>query len=170
VLTIPLRDEQKRLLGVITRRLDDQKPKYRYPKGFKIGQHLFASWLIRQHHTKVAIVEGSVDSMACWDARIAALGLLGSRLTDDQRDLLKRLGVQHVVLMLDNDKAGREGTYQVYEALKGTGIRVSVGVYRPYWQEKDPAALTPARRRKQFHSAKPWHLWQHDVTYQGHSG
>lgn len=198
VLTIPLRDHRGRLLGVITRRLDDLKPKYRYPKGFKIGQHLFASWKIKTRHKKVALVEGSVDTMACWEARIPALGLLGSRLTEDQTRLIQRLGIKHVVLMLDNDKAGNgwpthriegswqggkflcrgchrtfperptgthpaAGRFQVYEALHDTGIKVSVGVYRSYWSEKDPAALKPDRRRKMFHSAKEWHSWNHDV-------
>lgn len=156
LLTIPIRDSRGRLLGVITRRLDDLKPKYRYPKGVKIGTLLFASWLIRKRHRKVAIVEGSVDTMACWDARVPALGLLGSRMTEDQRDLLLRLGVQHVVLMLDNDNAGRAGQQQVNEMLQGTGILVSVGVYRSYWGDKDPSALNADRRRKMFHSARLW--------------
>jgi Toprim-like/CHC2 zinc finger len=203
VLTIPLRDVRGRLMGVITRRLDDLRPKYRYPKNFKIGKHLFAAWKVRNHHQKVAIVEGSVDAIACWEARVPAVALMGSRLTEDQQRVLVRMGVQHIVLMLDNDKAGvgwpthriflqrnarqgqhryrcvgcgrtfqhwskgvheAAGTYQVHDMLKGSGIMVSVGEYRPYWLVKDPAALKPDRRRKMFHSAKPWHEWQRMMT------
>lgn len=153
-LTIPFRDEYGVLYGVIQRRLDDQKPKYRYPRGIKIGRYLFGAWVVPPDQKKVALVEGSVDAMACWEARVPALGLLGSRLSDDQVRVLQRLGIRHVVTMTDADKAGQAAIPQIIEALSGTGIAVSIGVYRPYWNVKDPADLTPTRRRKIYHSAK----------------
>lgn len=160
VLTIPVRDEDGVILGTIIRRLDDQKPKYLYPAGFKIGRHLFGAWLLKedQRHT-VALVEGSIDAIACWDARVPALAMLGARLTVDQRDVLKRLGVKTVVVFTDNDNAGRNAVYQVKEQLRHTGINVKVAVYRSYWSAKDPAELRPEQRRKAYHSALPWHRW-----------
>lgn len=175
-LTIPLRDVHNRIMGVIQRVTDNSKPKYRYPKGFPIGRHLFAAWMVRKRHPRLAIVEGSLDAIACWDARIPAVGLLGSRLTKDQAAILGHLGTRHVVLMLDNDAAGRgwpqdapdprtgrprpaAGLWQVHDALVGSGILVSVGWYRSYWSDKDPAALKPDRRRKMFHSALSWRQW-----------
>lgn len=153
VLVIPLRDETGALLGIITRRLDDRKPKYRYPRGFPIGKCLYGSWLI-DNRRKVALVEGSLDAIACWDARVPALALLGSRLTRDQARLLQKLRVGHIVIMTDNDRPGQEAIQQIHDALRNTGIAVSVGVYRSYWLDKDPADLKPDRRRKMFHSAK----------------
>jgi DNA primase len=155
VLIIPFRDYRNRLLGVIQRRLDDVKPKYRYPKGVPIGKHLFGAWAL-DGHKKVALVEGSIDAIACWDARIPALAMLGSRLTADQARLLSRLGIRHVVAMTDNDGPGKEAIPQIMEALSGKGIALSVGRYRPYWYVKDPAELKPDRRRKMYHSAALW--------------
>lgn len=160
VLTIPVRNETGEVLGVITRRLDDQRPKYLYPKGFPIGHHLYGSWLLKRDQRRVvALVEGSVDTIACWDARVPALGLLGARLTKDQRALLHRLGVKTAVIFTDNDHAGRAAVDQVHEALLRSGIGVKVAVYRSYWDGKDPADLKPQQRRKAFHSALPWHRW-----------
>lgn len=153
VLTIPLRNHNGRLVGVITRRLDDGRPKYRYPQGFQMSRHLFASWLIKDIR-RVALVEGSLDAIACWDARVPAVALLGARLTGHQVRLLQTLQVHQVVIMTDNDKVGLEAVTQIHDALRGSGIMVAVGLYRHYWHVKDPAELTPERRRKMFHSAK----------------
>jgi 5S rRNA maturation endonuclease (ribonuclease M5) len=152
VLTIPLKDDKGRVRGVIKRRLDNEKPKYLYPSGVKIGQILFGADLVRKSKfRKVALVEGSLDAIACWDSRIPALGLLGARITHDQRLLLQSLNIHTVVTMTDNDNAGREAAAQIKESLRG--IHVLEGVYRPYWTAKDPADLKPQQRRKLYHSA-----------------
>lgn len=158
-LTLPLRDMYGRVLGTTYRRLDDGTPKYLHPKGFPIGRHLYGAWLLDEQR-KVALVEGQVDAVRCWSARVPALSMMGSRLTRDQVRVLKRLGVDSVVLMLDNDKAGIKGTLSVYEMLQGSGIRVQAGWYRDYWfGVKDPDGLTPQRVRKMFHSAVPMDKW-----------
>lgn len=164
VLTIPVRNTEGELLGVITRRLDDLKPKYMYPKGFPIGRYLFGAWKLRSgERNVVALVEGTVDAIACWDARIPAMAMMGSRLTKDQATVLQVLGIRTVVVFTDNDVAGREAIPQVHDALRGRGIAVRVAVYRPYWRAKDPAELNEQRRRKAFHSAVPWHRWKEIV-------
>ena len=171
-LTIPMRSRNGTVLGVIRRKLDDSKPKYLYPKGMKIGEIMYGLNFVSSSHKRVAIVEGSMDCISCWDANIPAVALLGSRLTIEQSQLLIKHGVKHVVLMLDNDKAGKgwpehsigsdgferraAGLWQVHDQLLGSGIIVSVGWYRPYWSEKDPDELSTARRKKLFHSSLPW--------------
>lgn len=149
-VTLPLRDLQGRILGVTYRRLDDGRPKYLHPKGFPIGRHLYGAWLLTDER-KVALVEGQVDAIRCWSERVPALAMMGARLTRDQVKVLQRLGVKTVVLMMDNDEAGRRGNISVYEALLGSGIRVQVGWYRPYWRVKDPDGLKGDRLRKMFH-------------------
>lgn len=152
---IPVRNERYKLVGAIRRDFTWTKgcgrPKYMYPKGFPLSRVLFGSWLLGKGHRKVAIVEGSLDTIACWNARVPALGLLGANLTDKQHQLLHHLGVEHVVLMLDNDRGGEDGREHFLE--KVTGMGVSVAEYRPYWGVKDPCDLTPQRLRKMFHSA-----------------
>ncbi len=160
MLTIPFRNVRGRIVGVIQRRLDNEKPKYRYPKWIKIGHYLFAAWMVRQRHRRLALVEGSIDAVACWDARCPAVALLGSRMTTDQVKVLQRLGTQEVVIMTDRDTPGQEAIFQIHGSLVNSGIAVSVGWYRPYWTDvKDPADLTIQRRRKMFHSSVPYHRW-----------
>lgn len=110
LVTIPLRDEQGRLLGVIKRYLaDDIDLRYKYPKGFKRSLNLFASWMIEASPTdKVAICEGSLDAIRCWMAGIPAVAVYGSSISPAQVRLLRRLGVGQVVLFFDNDKAGKK--------------------------------------------------------------
>lgn len=158
-VTLPLRDMHGRVLGVTFRNLDpDARPKYLHPKGFPVGRHLYGAWLL-SGQKKVALVEGQVDAVSCWQDRVPALALMGSRITRDQIKTLQRLGITTVVLMLDNDNAGVRGTVDIVEALKGSGIRVQCGWYRPYWNVKDPDSLKPDRKRKMYHSAVTPQEW-----------
>lgn len=155
-VTIPMRDEHGNLLGVVQRVLTNEQPRYRYPKGYPIGKSLFGSWMVGDNK-KVALVEGTLDAVACWDARVPALAMLGSRLSADQRSLLLRLGITTVVIFTDDDKPGWEAIAQIHEALHGSGITQRVVKYRSYWSAKDPGELTPQQRRKAYHSATAWH-------------
>jgi DNA primase len=160
-VTIPLRDSHGRILGVIRRRLDNTKPKYMFPRGFKAGKDLFGSYLVRRKHYRLALVEGPLDAIACWDARIPTLALHGSRITEDQVKLLKVLGVHTVVCMTDNDHAGREAILSIKAGLDG--VAVLIGIYRNTWfnglgrPAKDPGELSAARRRTMYLAAVPWH-------------
>lgn len=163
-VTLPLRDVQGRILGVTFRRLDDGRPKYLHPKGFPVGRHLYGAWLLGSART-VALVEGQVDAIRCVSERVPAVSLMGSRITKDQIKVLQRLGVEKVVLMLDNDSAGQHGTLAIHEALQGHGMRVVAGWYRPYWAGvKDPDGLRGDRLRKMFHSAVPLPQWAARVS------
>lgn len=152
---IPVRDHRSRLIGVIRRRFDadvDGGPRYLYPKGFPLSKTLFGMWLLGVRHRKVALVEGSLDAIACWNARVPALALLGSRLSEAQHDLLHKLGIEHVVVFTDNDRAGRAAVEQIHEEVHG--LQVSAVQYRPYWSGKDPGDLTEKQIRKAYHSAR----------------
>lgn len=158
--TIPLRDSHGKLMGVIYRRFDSGRPKYLYPKGLRIGRVLFGSWKVRAHHKRIAIVEGSLDAVACWQARIPAVALLGSRLSPDQAKLIRSLGIRSVVTMTDNDQAGYEAVISIKDGLPG--INVSVGWYRPAWRAKDPGELKAQRRRTMFLSPRRYQEWLAD--------
>jgi DNA primase len=155
--TIPLRDSHGKLLGVIYRKLDGTRPKYLDPKGFRKGKSLFASWKVRNSHKRIAVVEGPLDAIACWDAKVPAVALMGARMTEDQAKLMRSLGVRTVVVMADNDPSGFDATVSVKEALPG--INVQVGWYRPGWRAKDPAQLKEQRRRQMYLSPMPYAKW-----------
>jgi DNA primase len=149
---IPIRNSYGNLLGVIYRRLDDGRPKYLYPVGFARGRSLYASWVVRQSaRTSVAVVEGAVDALKCWDAHVPAVALLGSTLAEGQRKLLQSLGVHVVVAMLDNDSAGETGTAQLVHALRGSGIRAYVSSYGDVGS--DPGSTPKDELREAFDRA-----------------
>lgn len=151
---IPVRDEHSRLVGAIRRNLHPQpgEPRYLYPKGFPLSKTLYGSWMLGAKHTKVALVEGSIDALSCWSARVPALALLGARLSVTQHRLLHRLDVKHIVIFTDNDTAGQDGADEIQESVDG--LLVSRVQYRPYWTATDPGGLRPEQIRKAFHSAK----------------
>lgn len=149
--TIPLRNFHGKPLGVIRRRMArNAKPRYMYPKGFKISEHLWGAHYCKGENT-IAVCEGSVDALAMWDIGVPAVALLGSRISDHQTHLIHKIGCSEVVVMTDRDKAGREAAERVQSALNG--VLVSVGRYRKQWAEKDPAALTPAQRTTMYETA-----------------
>lgn len=130
-LTIPYRNVYGDLLGVIRRRLDDNiYPRYLYPKGVKKNLLLFGIEKVYAGNLdRVALVEGSLDAVWCWQNGIPAVASLGSSLSEEQVDLLHEAGVHTVVLLHDYDLAGRKGAFQAFRALEEF-IRVT-----PAWDE-----------------------------------
>lgn len=111
--TIPIRNVNGELLGVVKRYLDpDVEQRYRYPKGYKRSLHMFGSWLVEHAAdvTEVTITEGSLDAAKLWQAGVPAVAQYGSSITRPQIRLLMRLGIQTVNLFYDNDKAGGRAT------------------------------------------------------------
>ena len=112
-VTIPIRNIDGGLLGVIKRYIGkdvEQNQRYRYPKGFKRSCNMFGSWLV-QHDEEcdtVVLVEGAIDAMKVWQAGYQSLAVYGSSISTQQIRILKRLGIVRIVLMFDDDKAGRE--------------------------------------------------------------
>lgn len=156
--TIPLRNTEGQLLGVIRRRLDDDRgPRYIYPKGFQAAQNLFGAFTLdlaikvtgAKRLTKVALVEGSIDMMTCWDAGFYALGLYGAKISSEQVRIIHSLGITTVVMMLDNDPAGKVGTNRVAEKLRG--INVLYGQYPDTNGGNDPGDMTNAQLLEMFH-------------------
>jgi len=135
--TIPARDMEGRLAGVILRYLDpDVDLRYKYPSKkkspFNRQDYMHGAHLVEQSNSNmVCIVEGSIDTAKVWQAEIPALGQYGSSITPNQVRLLRRLGVGEIVLFYDNDKAGRKAE------LYAQGIRLRSDHGKQY-QEYDP--------------------------------
>lgn len=116
--TYPLRDAQGQLLGVVTRNITGDGPKYKYPKGVKVHELLFNYTPVID---TVTLVEGALDAVACWDVGFHAMGIYGSSLSDRQVSLLRSTGADRILLAFDNDRAGRAATERAVEQLAGFG-------------------------------------------------
>ena len=114
-LVIPAYDVNDRCIGTITRR-HQLEPKYMYSKAFRKSQILFGGNRVKPNKF-VCVVEGSLDAIWLSQHGYAAVALLGMSMSKKQQDLLLELPVEEVILMLDNDEAGRKGKQQALKAL-----------------------------------------------------
>ena len=134
-ITFPLRDHLGNLVGISGRAVEPTTvPKYyfytdtefgEYTPGYKLhkGKLLwgFDKFYTTGLYTGVPyaiVVEGF--KQALWVAQAGfeyVVSLMGSKMTDQQATLLLRLGAP-VLLMLDNDGPGREGTKKVLKKLR----------------------------------------------------
>lgn len=124
-LTIPYRNPDGGLLGVIQRRLDNEFPRYLYPRGFDRKGSLFGSWLCdeRKDAKSAVLVEGSTDAIGIHQCGYPGLAQFGSSLNPRQVRLLHRLDITDVTLFYDYDAAGLKAFYQAPTVLEGFSIR-----------------------------------------------
>lgn len=157
-LTIPVHHPAKdRVVSLIRRRLNPEagQPKYHYERGFKISENLYGSWQARQVSTRldyIAVTEGSIDTLSMWQVQIPSVALLGARVSEAQARLLVQLDPLGLVVMTDNDEAGRGAAQEIEEKMRGTGIMV----LRPTWwpsNRKDPGEMSEQERLDVFHQA-----------------
>jgi DNA primase len=146
-ITYPIRDYTGSLIGVFGRVPDgfigEVGAKYKpyqqeiqdaFP-GYKFGKkctlwNFHRVYPIAWHGEAdaVVVVEGFKQAMWVWQSGYKdVVALMGSYMNRLQKALLQRLGCE-IVLFLDNDKAGREGTLQVGRGLRGLQ-RISVCGY-----------------------------------------
>lgn len=155
--TIPLRALDRRVIGVIRRSLaKDAKPRYKYPKSFRLQRYIWGAWENRSGDLLV-VTEGSVDALAVWQAGIPAVALLGSHVSDHQARILRSLGARTIVSALDNDRAGQRATHELHEALPGVQHLV---VWDFGKKAKDIAELGVPQRKSAIRSAEPYHFWR----------
>jgi DNA primase len=117
-IVIPIHDEQGELIAYVGRAPDSRIPKYRFPKGFRKSPVRFNMHRARATGARnVIVVEGFFDTFALHHAgHPAAVGLMGSTLSQHQADLL----INHfdrVFLLLDGDEAGRHGALAIAKTL-----------------------------------------------------
>jgi len=147
-LLIPCYDWAGRLVGIIGRltvNQSDGSPKYLYSKGFELSQYLFGENIIYRFiqqgrlPSSLVLVEGVFDHLNLYQYGVPALALMGSNLSSMQRQKLSQMA-SHIILMLDNDKAGIEAANRIYQQLHW---RVRTSIYSlANMKVNDPAELT----------------------------
>jgi len=141
----PIRDENGKVVAWDGRRLDgDEEPRYFVqPEGFVKGK-VFYHYHKAKHYVRVFdgilfVVEGY---KACWSmfqaGYINTVACMGAGFQGDQKNILLRdLHIREVVLCLDGDIAGKNGTARAQREL-GHLLNLSV-VEMP--DEQDPSTL-----------------------------
>lgn len=126
-LAIAYRDPAGRIKGLIARALDGTDPKYLYSRGLK-RETPFNLDRARALPDKLLVVEGILDALAVREkaglSNVVALG--DASLSETKLAQAVKYGTKAVVLGLDNDKAGADGTERALELLRKTGLRAYV--------------------------------------------
>ena len=128
-IMIPIYDLDGNVVGFTGRDFNNgDGPKYINSKEsiiFKKGTILFnyhrAKNYVRNNH-ELYVVEGNMDALKMYSSGIKnVIALMGTALTTDHINAIKKMRCK-VILMLDNDNAGRLATYQNGSILKKNGI------------------------------------------------
>ena len=110
-----------------------------YGRGLRTPRHCYLPGPLRgvlnfqaaRSSSEVVLAESILDALSFHQAGIStAIPIYGtSGFTGDHLDLLKREGIQRVILALDGDAAGRKATAALKEKLEAAGIAVRVMPY-----------------------------------------
>ena len=120
-ITIPIRDDSNRLLGIIGRNLIKNKAKYKplVPRyGLEKSSVLYGLEKIDKKQNTVIIVEGNFDVLKGFQEGFRnVVAIQGSNLTQGQLDLILN-NFDVVYIATDNDKPGRDACKKVTKQLR----------------------------------------------------
>lgn len=137
---------------------DDEYPKYDIQKGRYLWNADQALPMVLSSDKPLIIVEGF---KAClWLIQCGfpnSVALLTARMSKTQADLIRMVG-NDLILFLDNNQAGREGTRRVAEELVKTNLNTRVAEYPPYAWAEQPDDLSCRAITSAVEGAKRW-LW-----------
>ena len=123
---------------------ENGKGKYKLPEGFRKSLELFNLHraMTEPEEAPLVIVEGFFDCMRLWQMGLRrVVALMGCSLSEAQEELLTRATTQHtrVIVMLDEDEAGRAGRMKILERL---ALKMFVRVFRFGEEGQQPETLT----------------------------
>ena len=140
-VVFPVRLQSGKLVGAVGRSLrkyaEPEYPVYLNYWEMSKGEYLFGAQLVSEGQT-IVVVEGMFDAVRTQQALeavglegFAVVAIMGSRATDTQVDVIVAMASE-VILALDNDTAGREGSQYLTRDLKSR-----VALRAVYWDEQD---------------------------------
>lgn len=144
----PVHDHEGRPVGMTGRTLmpiSDENPKWLHTPSMEKSQILFNYHRAIEHrnngrNTPLFVVEGAKDVAGMWRMGYkTTVGLLGATMSPEQGWLVNQFS-DHVILCLDNDKAGVRAAIEIgkFMSKASKGLRIDVV---PLPKGKDPADL-----------------------------
>lgn len=148
----------KKVVGDFGPNFDDDYPTYDIKKGRFLWNASEAIPLVLGSDLPLIIVEGF---KAClWMIQCGfpnTVALMTSRMSRDQAAIIQRVG-NDIILFLDNNEAGFEGTKRIAEELIKTNLNTRVAVYPPYAWAEQPDDLSCKAIHSAVSGAERW-LW-----------
>jgi 5S rRNA maturation endonuclease (ribonuclease M5) len=142
-VVVPIYDNKHKFMIACSGRVvdDNVKPKWKHTSGFDADRTLYNSWYAKEHirNSGVAIlVEGPGDVWKLEENGIHnSVAMFGTNLSEGQKDLLDMLGAMSLIVMTDNDEAGRKGAVSIMEKCKKT-----YRVFFPTFEGSDVGDIT----------------------------
>lgn len=118
-----------------------------------------------RHEDHVAVVEGALDTMWCWQNGIPAVGMLGSSAKQFVK-IEALTEFRSVTIMPDRDEAGMLSALALGDRLQGFGVPVKIALYRKWMTRRDgspagdPQDLCPLDLELFWWTAVPWQAWR----------
>jgi len=112
-------DDGSKIVGILGRAIKEyRQPKFLfYPKGFDKRYFLYNYHRALEHIKKtntLFIVEGQGDVWRLYESGVKnAVSIFGKTITKEQENKINSLPITHLVVLTDNDQAGRESKIQI---------------------------------------------------------
>jgi 5S rRNA maturation endonuclease (ribonuclease M5) len=107
-------------------------PKWKHSKGFAKEKWLYNYWYAKDviNKTKTAILVESPGNV--WRLEESgfhnSLGLFGTSLNAGQKDLLDQLNIMNLIILMDNDEAGKNAGYKIQDLCQNTYNTILVNI------------------------------------------
>jgi len=76
-------------------------------------KYLYGIHLLNSGVNRIFLVEGEFDAIKCWQHGYPALAVGGSKISQEQIQLLKSLAIKEIFVLFDNDEVGRNNGYNI---------------------------------------------------------
>jgi len=123
--------------------------KWKHSLNFKSQNSLYNIWFAKKHIQEtgiVILVESPGNVWKLEENNIHnSVGIFGCSLSDKQKMILDSTGAMTIILLMDNDEAGRKASAQIKEKCENT-----YKVYCPEISKNDIAEMTPVEIEQQI--------------------
>lgn len=142
--TIPLRNHEGEVCGVIRRSLTGERPKYKYPFQARLSERIFNYH--RATKDVIFLTEGATDAIAIDEVMPEySMAIYGSRMSRTQTQLMFRYAPKVILVATDQDEAGDKAFRSIQDSLGGF-----CNVYRLEWDTYDDLASAPLQERSEL--------------------
>lgn len=122
-VVFPVYDENDRfMIGCTGRTLNNDPRKWINQKGFNKSNFLYNYGKAIEHIQRtqtIILVEGQGDVIRLWESKIYnSVGMFGSKISDSQEFLIQKTGVSNIIIMTDNDHAGKACAKDLHDRLQ----------------------------------------------------
>jgi len=121
-IVVPVYDDSHQyMVGCVGRSLEENPSTQKWinSKGFNSGAHLYNYWAAKERVSAtetIILVEGQGDVWRLWEAGVRnVVGIFGCHLTDYQQISIEKSGALNIVVLTDNDEAGRKAASSIKE-------------------------------------------------------